>query len=257
MVGVVSSLAAVIVFEPSWGAALLNLGTEVVGAVATYFLLEWQIQRRVIKEELIARLGSHVRDVAVAAAEQLREKGWHSDGSLQDAVLIGANLRGAILPTADLQRAMLTDASLVDAVISGSDLYLASLLGADLQRTLLGGARLECADLTGANLREADLCRANLQGALLRESSIIALSGSEGGDQQVIRVAGANLEEATLRHTDLERALLDVSQLTQARSLAGATLPDGTKLSEDNWRAEFEDWRRKQEERAGGERDND
>jgi hypothetical protein len=48
-----------------------------------------------------------------------------------------------------------------------------------------------------------------------------------------------------------------VKQLAQAWSFAGATLPDDNKLSEDNWAAEFEEWRKKQEERAEAERDDD
>ena len=53
----------------------------------------------------------------------------------------------------------------------------------------------------------------------------------------------------SVNHT--RQGVLCPEQLAQARNLAGATLRDGTKLSEDNWEAEFEEWRKKQEEQAG------
>ena len=58
----------------------------------------------------------------------------------------------------------------------------------------------------------------------------------------------ANLGRAVLEHANLKGAAVLAEQLVQAQSLAGATLPDGTVLSKDNWRAEFEEWRKKQEE---------
>jgi hypothetical protein len=50
-------------------------------------------------------------------------------------------------------------------------------------------------------------------------------------------------------------ATVTADQLAQATTLARATLPDGTKLGDDNWQAEFEEWREKQEAEAGGQRD--
>ena len=35
-----------------------------------------------------------------------------------------------------------------------------------------------------------------------------------------------------------------------AETLAGATMRDGTRLSEDNWQGEFEEWRERQENRG-------
>jgi hypothetical protein len=46
----------------------------------------------------------------------------------------------------------------------------------------------------------------------------------------------------------LEAARVSADELAKAMSLEGATLPDGTKLSEDNWEAECEEWRENQEE---------
>jgi uncharacterized protein YjbI with pentapeptide repeats len=99
------------------------------------------------KADLIAQMGSSVKDVAIAAAEELRRHGWLRDGSLQGAILFVANLQGAILFEANLQ---------------GADLFVANLQGAELL-----GANLQGAYLSGANLQGAYLVMANLQGAVL------------------------------------------------------------------------------------------
>jgi hypothetical protein len=58
-------------------------------------------------------------------------------------------------------------------------------------------------------------------------------------------------------HASLEGASILVEQLALADPLAGTVLPDGTRLSEENWKVEFEEWQRKQEEPAEAEQDND
>lgn len=84
----------------------LNLGTELVGAAATYYVLDLLIGSRAEgegkKAALIAQLGSRVHDVAVAAAEELRQYGWLYDGSLREANLPFANLEGANLSHAGI-----------------------------------------------------------------------------------------------------------------------------------------------------------
>ena len=139
-----------------WGGLVLNLSTEMIGAVATYALFELLIRRReelkARKAALIAQMGSSVKDVAIAASEELRRHGWHRDGSLQRASLIQANLPGANLSDFDLQRAY--------------------LLGANLQGAALYQANLQAAHLFDANLQEAYLLRANLQGTYLENANL-------------------------------------------------------------------------------------
>jgi len=55
------------------------------------------------KADLIAQMGSSVKDVAIAAVEELRRHGWLCDGSLQGAILSGANLEGAYLVMANTE----------------------------------------------------------------------------------------------------------------------------------------------------------
>jgi len=101
-----SSLWSVSRTYGGWEAFALNFGTEMIGAVATYVLLELFIggreRRETRKTELIVQLGSTVKDVAIAAAEELKRHGWVFDGSLEGANLNGANLPGTDLKCANL-----------------------------------------------------------------------------------------------------------------------------------------------------------
>jgi uncharacterized protein YjbI with pentapeptide repeats len=131
-----------------WEGLVLNLATELIGAVATYLLLERLVGGQEEEEEerrrLIAELGSSVKDVAIAAAEKLYQRGWLE--------LPEANLMGA-----DLQEASLLAANLHGAYLTGANLHGTDLLYANLQEAHLRGANLQGADLRGANLQETDL----------------------------------------------------------------------------------------------------
>jgi len=80
--------------------------------------------------------------------------------------LTGANLYGAYLRAANLDRANLTDAHLYGAHLYGADLRDANLTRANLTR-----AYLTDANLYGADLRDANLDRANLHGAFLPDGT--------------------------------------------------------------------------------------
>jgi len=126
-------------YSEDWTGLVVNLGTEMVGAVVVYVLLKLVVGGQARKRKLMAQLGSTVSDVALAAAEDLRRQGWLTDGSLQSANLMGANL----------MRANLCDANLEHAWLTYANLELANLMGANLMR-----ANLEHANL-GANLMRA------------------------------------------------------------------------------------------------------
>jgi hypothetical protein len=187
-----------------WEGLFLNLGTEMLGAVATYVLLELFIggreRREAKKAALIAQLGSSVKDVAVAAAEELQRHGWLYDGSLKWADLERANLQGAYLSDACLRRAWLP---------------LANLQGADLSKANLKGADLSNADLQKAKLNKAGLVAANL--------------------------FSANLQGATLKDAALQYARLEAANLQGATFSVYTTLPDGTEWTLDTDMARFTD----------------
>jgi uncharacterized protein YjbI with pentapeptide repeats len=143
--------------------------------------------------------------------------------ALPHAPLSGANLYAADLSTADLSGAVLTEAQLYGAYLkntflSGANLSGANLSDADLPGAVLEGANLSDASLGFANLRNARLRNANLSGAYLGEANL----------------SGANLPGAVL-----EGANVTDKQLDQARSLDGATMPNGQK---------YEDWLKDREQ---------
>jgi len=121
------------------------------------------------------------------------------------------------LRQADLHEANLVEAFLVGANLGGADLRGADLRGAYLALAKLGWANLTRADLTGADLRGADL-----------HEALLALADLRGAD-----LTGADLRAAFLVGADLGEATVTNEQLNDARSLAGATLPDGTRLPDD------------------------
>jgi uncharacterized protein YjbI with pentapeptide repeats len=139
--------------------------------------------------------------------------------SLWGANLSEADLSGAHLEKADLTRAHLSGANLSDADLGSADLLKTDLRGANLSgaflwRTSLIETYLSRADLSGAGLWEADLNGAHLSSANLTNAD---LSGAYLG--------GAGLSDANL--TDAQGAT--GKQLKQAKTLEGATMPDGSK----------------------------
>jgi len=72
-------------------------------------------------------------------------------------VLNGANLSGAHLNDAKLQRADFTNANLYRANLANADLSFSVLVDADFTKANLYGANLNHADINGANLTEANL----------------------------------------------------------------------------------------------------
>ena len=112
---------------------------------------------------------------------------------LSEADLTYGNLYRTDLFQANLSGADLSGASMLDASLIDADLSAADLSGADMSRTVL-----YLADLSGANLAGNDLTTSILDGADL---------------------SGADLSDAKI--TD--------EQLGSVKSLAGATMPDGSK----------------------------
>jgi Pentapeptide repeats (8 copies) len=152
------------------------------------------------------------------------------------------NLKNAGLDTADLSEITLRDACLKEA-----DLRLANLRGADLR-----GSNLRKADLRGADLRNADLSDTCLADANLlpydemNPSKLNANNLSNGTDPNDIdpsddHLTPADLRDANLSNADLTGVYLTGANLSgatgiteeelaqQAKSLRGATMPDGSK----------------------------
>jgi uncharacterized protein YjbI with pentapeptide repeats len=110
--------------------------------------------------------------------------------NLSGAILSDANLERAILDYTDLSEAYLSDANLRNAQLMETNLFLANLSDANLSHALLDGADLPFADLSDANLSDANLSDANLNHANLNHASGIT---NEEMEQQA-----ASLEDATM-----------------------------------------------------------
>jgi len=117
------------------------------------------------------------------------------------------------------------------------DLSKADLFMADLYWAKLSEANLHGVYLIKANLIQADLVKADLSGAYLIEADLIRADLSE-----------ANLSNAWLRHANLSSATgLTDEQIIAARTLEGATMPNGQK---------YEDWLKDKEGRREDVRSN-
>jgi uncharacterized protein YjbI with pentapeptide repeats len=174
--------------------------------------------------------------------------------------LTGADLRGSALEGASLSDADLSDAYLSDAYLSGSDLRGADLLRADLINADLRGAKMSWTKLSGALLRGSDLGGAQLYEAVLYEAVL------EGADLNGTVLSRANLFGADLREATLSGAVLGgadlrgatgvtTEQLSTARFLGGATMPDGPTLTGDYHPdgPTFEEWLKSKDRESGGE----
>jgi uncharacterized protein YjbI with pentapeptide repeats len=145
----------------------------------------------------------------------------------------------------------LAEANFAETDLSGMLLSNASLDGANLARSNLTVARLDGADLSGASLEGTELefrllKDADLTGALLSTKGIDAPKGISAQairqfqEVEVADLSGADLSDAdlsgaNLNDTDLEDANLEDAKgrtkgelELQAKSLEGATMPDGS-----------------------------
>lgn len=117
-------------------------------------------------------------------------------------------------PIIDSLKADLREAKLAWVYLRGVNLSAASLEKADLHRANLSEADLFGTNLDGANLSEANLSEANLSRTLLKGTDF----------------SGANLNNVNLSGADLSEAKGTTDeQLSKAKSLEGATMPDGSK----------------------------
>jgi len=134
------------------------------------------------------------------------------------ADLSGVDLRGTYLHDTYLAAVDLSNADLQDADLSNAELTAVNLNGADLRRVALSEARLQEAFLQNTRLNDANLSGADLVGADLRNADL----------------SGADLSGA--------QGVTD-GHLAEARSLEGATMPNGQK---------YEDWLKDREDGKEG-----
>jgi uncharacterized protein YjbI with pentapeptide repeats len=150
-----------------------------------------------------------------------------SGADLTDAKLIGTEMSHAIINKAELNFADLSTDDLSGAGLSGAKLGGANLREAKLISAHLDKAILSSASLSGADLRRAYLIGANLRWADLNEADL-TMADLNGADLREADMIGAILKGANLEKANLVEANVTYEQLSQANSLEGATMPDGT-----------------------------
>lgn len=156
--------------------------------------------------------------------EDVYLQGAHlEEADFLQSYMVRANLKGAFLGDSNLQDTFLDEADIRGAGLSGANLYHASLIGTNLQ-----DAKLLFAFLLQANLQDANIKRANLHNAHLKDAKM-ERANLESSNLQNANLEGANLESANLQDANLKGAIVTNEQLTKAKSLKGAIMPDGTK----------------------------
>ena len=190
-----------------------NISSEFASIAITVLIIDGLNRRREERTaleqdrtQLMRQLGSNVNEVARRSAEELRARGWLTDGTLQGTDLRVANLDDAKLWDADLQGVNLQWAKLKKANLNGSVLAGANLTQANLQT-----ARMRGADARGANLFEAKLYRVDFHEAQLCDADF---SGAH--------LEGASFVNANLRGATFNDAVFDSLTI----------LPDGTAWTE-------------------------
>jgi uncharacterized protein YjbI with pentapeptide repeats len=141
---------------------------------------------------------------------------------LERADLRGAHLERARLKSAHLEEAQLINAHLEQANLEKAHLEGANLQGAHMQRSILREAHLKKAILPHVHLEKAGLYKAHLEGAQLQGAHL------QGAVLREAHLEGTRLRLADLSGADLTGAEVTEKQLDTARSLEGATMPDGS-----------------------------
>lgn len=127
---------------------------------------------------LIRKLRSLDNKRVLEAIEELRVRGWLSDGSLRNipvcnAQMQDADLMGADLTNVDLHQGQLEHAQLCQANLAGARLTRANLRDADFSEAVLTNADMFKADLQNArNLTHEQLAQAKrLWGAIMPDGT--------------------------------------------------------------------------------------
>jgi uncharacterized protein YjbI with pentapeptide repeats len=160
--------------------------------------------------------------------------------NLSGASLSDANLERASLDYTDLSKADLSDAYLSKAELGGADLSSAYLSKADLSNARLAGANLTFAVLKDADLSKAHLTKEagespgsdSLPSVLqpLARNVDLTLANLKNADLSDANLSGANLSYANLSNANLSNANLSGANVSNA-NLSNANLA-GAQVSE-------------------------
>ncbi len=146
--------------------------------------------------------------------------------NLRGIVVPGADLRGSHFEKADLSEACLEGSALAEVHMEGASLSGSSLEGCQMEEANLDGANMTGANLNGAMAYRAQLQRAELMDAYLQRTVLVGANLRKADLTQArlqgTKLSGAHLEEAVLVDARLDEADLSRSFL-QGANLSGAT----------------------------------
>gem|GEM_PF-971781 len=210
-----------------------NVGAELLSIAITVLIVDSLNKRNLIieqKQDMILQMGSPDNTFAIEATRVLRQKGWLTDGTLQNAILSGANLQQANLSEANLSKAILSDADLSESNLHKVKLTEATLDNAKLTLVDLKGAELNNASLVRVNLADANLIDTDLRGATLDNAklTLVDLKGAKLNNASLVSVnlADANLIDADLRGANLAKSILAGADISNASFDENTILPD-------------------------------
>ncbi len=148
---------------------------------------------------------------------------------LSESSLLLIYNRDAIL---DLNHADLSEADLISLSLRFQCLKGVYLDGANLQYAVLKNSNLRGAHIRSANLKKADLRETYLHYSMLNESDLseadLTDAYLEGANLSDANLTDADLSNANLNYVNLTNAKVTTEQLDKAKSLKGATMPDGS-----------------------------
>lgn len=137
-----------------------------------------------------------------------------------------------VLPRLDEERKRSVLRFLYEGFLIMTDKSIVSLGFADLSRANLSKLLLLLINLSGADLNEANLEEAVLDKAILTHTNLRDANLRDvllnGADLSGAMLLGANLSGAIIDEANLNEAKVTPEQLAKAKSLKGATMPDGS-----------------------------
>lgn len=187
-----------------------NLFAEFLSISITILLINYLYDLKSyhnLKSRLIRELGSEDKGFTSRAVKELREMGWHSDGSLKNCDLTYANLSKLNLSDFDF-----TGVTLIEANLQDSNLKNAKLISADLTQTNLMNANLENANLTNAKLIDCNLYNTVLSKAIFNNSDFLN-SNLERAELIEVKIINSKFETVNFRFVNFSRSIIQNSNL--------------------------------------------
>jgi hypothetical protein len=190
-----------------------NFSAEFISIAITILLINFlyeQKEQQHNKKRLLRELGSTDKAFTSRALKELKEKGWHTDGTLRGVDLANANLTaldlsGADLTDANLENAEMSYVVLRNAKLNGAKLNKAKLLSANLENCSLKGTQLQMCNLYKAILSKSNLINSDLTSANLEFCELID-----------VEISASMLEDVNFRLANLSRAKFIACNLLRA-----------------------------------------